>query len=92
MHMRAPRCRHRSRARASAHRILQQAEIYRRETVDRARGAAESFRQLAEKVRAAPDVSRRRLWLEKLEEALAEAKVVVYPSEPGKPFKLTDLE
>ena len=47
---------------------------------------------LLEKVAAAPEVSKRRIWLEALEEILTKPKKVVYPSRAGRNFKLTDVK
>jgi membrane protease subunit HflK len=79
-------------ARARADRVVQESEMYRSATVNRAQGAASRFRDLAAEVTESPRVSKRRLWLEALEEALAKAKKVVYTSRPGRVFRLTQVE
>ncbi|MEW6742669.1 MAG: FtsH protease activity modulator HflK [Planctomycetota bacterium] len=79
-------------ARARANRIVQEAEIYRSQVVSAARGAAERFRKLAAEVRSSPEISLRRIWLEVVETALARARLVVYPPEPGSEFVLTEIE
>jgi membrane protease subunit HflK len=79
-------------ARAEANRISEEAEIYASRVVESARGEAKSFTLLLERVAAAPEVSKRRIWLEELEKALARSRKVVYSSVPGRRFKLTDVE
>jgi len=79
-------------ARAEAHRMEAMAEIYQSEAVAAAKGDAESFSLLLAKVAAAPEISKRRIWLEALEKVLARPRKVVYPSEEGKRFKLTEVE
>jgi membrane protease subunit HflK len=79
-------------ARADARRLLEEAETYRDRVVNEAKGAAERFRLLADEVAAAPEVTKRRLFLEAVERALARAEVIVYPHVPGRRFKLTELK
>jgi len=78
------------RARAKARRIVEEAEIYRSEVVNRAKGAAARFHLLSTEVAAAPEVSMERLWREFVEEALSSADLVVYPA--GRPFRLTEVK
>ena len=80
------------RARAQAHRIRQEAEIYRSEVVNAAHGAAQRFVKLAEQVRTSPQVSKGRLWLETVEKTLSRARIIVYPRKPGSTFTLTHIE
>ncbi len=80
------------RARAQANRTLQDAEIYRSERVNTARGASERFLKLAAEVQAAPEISRRRLWLETLEAVLSKADVVVYPRPKDGAFRMMQIE
>ena len=79
-------------ARAEANRLLEEAEIYRTDTVSAARGDAESFTLLLAKVATAPEVTKRRILLEEMEKILARPKKVVYPRKAGKRFKLTEVE
>jgi membrane protease subunit HflK len=79
-------------ARAEANRLMATADIYRSETVAAAKGDAESFDLLREKVAVAPEVSKRRIWLEALEEVLSRPRKVVYPRRPGERFKVTEVE
>ena len=79
-------------ARAQANRTLQDAEIYRSETVNTAKGETQRFLDLAAEVRAAPEISRRRLWLETIESVLSEANVIVYPPPSDGLFTITQIE
>jgi membrane protease subunit HflK len=79
-------------ARAQANRTLQDTEIYRSETVKTARGETQRFLDLAVEVRAAPEISRRRLWLETIESVLSEANVIVYPPPSDGSFTITQIE
>ena len=80
------------RARAQANRIRQEAEIYRSEVVNEAHGAAQRFVSLADQVRASPQVSKERMWLEMVEKTLSRARMIVYPRKPGRNFTLTHIE
>ena len=54
-------------ARGDASRILQAAEAYRERTVVEAKGQADRFLKVYEEYRKAPDVTRRRIYLETME-------------------------
>ena len=54
-------------------------------------GRADRFDRLRAEVAAAPDVSRRRLLLEAIEDALGRADLVIYASTPGRSFRLTKI-
>ena len=58
-------------ARGEAARIAAEADAERVERIARANGDAERFNLLLKEYRAAPDVTRRRLWLETVEEVMA---------------------
>ena len=79
-------------ARAQANRTLQNAAIYRSQQINTAQGASERFLNLASEVRTAPEISRRRLWLETIESVLSKADVIVYPSPRDGPFHITQIE
>lgn len=64
-------------ARGEAARTRTVAEGYKTATVARATGDAERFNQQVEAYRGAPDVTRRRLWLETVEQVLADNRKVV---------------
>ena len=74
---------------AEANEILQQGRIYHPETVNRALGAATSFRQLLQEVRKSPALSERRIWLEAMGRILGRGRNVVFePDEDGTRFQL----
>jgi membrane protease subunit HflK len=61
--------------------LVRNAEIYRSDLLGRARGSAESFVKLAEEEARSPEVTRRRLWLERMERVLPQTNtIVVQPS------------
>src|SRR5689334_21783994 len=57
-------------ARGRAAKILQDAEAYREQTVAEAKGHASRFRQVYEQYKKAPDLTRRRIYLETMEGVL----------------------
>ena len=73
------------RARGEAEEALRSAEGYAIERVNRARGEAERFTRIYDEYRKAPDVTRRRMYLETVSEVLQKAgqKVVVDESTKG---------
>lgn len=77
------------RARARANELLEQARIYSSEAVAEARGNAESFKSLAEETSSAPELTRRRLWLDTMSRILARAdKRVVPPGDTSAPTRV----
>ncbi len=64
-------------ARGDAQRLRTTAEGYKAASVARATGDAERFTLLVDAYRGAPEVTRKRLWLETLEEVMAENRKVV---------------
>ncbi|WP_417657009.1 FtsH protease activity modulator HflK [Pseudidiomarina aestuarii] len=65
-------------ARGQVRRLLQEAQAYREQTVLRAQGEVARFNELLPQYKAAPEVTRQRLYLETLERIYAEnAKVFV---------------
>jgi modulator of FtsH protease HflK len=70
------------RARGEAQQLLNEAEGYRAERVNRARGDASRFTAVAVEYRQAPEITRRRLYLETLDEVLPKAAQVLVV-EPG---------
>ncbi len=70
--------------RAEAVRVVRNAEIYRSDLLGRAKGEAESFVRLAAEEARSPEVTRRRLWLERMEKDLPKASTkVVQPAARG---------
>jgi membrane protease subunit HflK len=69
------------RAQSEAAEMNEQAEAYRRSTIIEARGEATRFVALLAEYRAAPEVTRRRLYLETMEEILpGVSKMVIEPN------------
>lgn len=73
------------RARGEAEETLRAAEGYAIDRVNRARGEADRFTQIHEEYRKAPDVTRRRMYLETMSQVLQRAgqKVIVDESQKG---------
>lgn len=80
-------------ARGKALQVLETAEGYRAQRVNRAIGEATRFQAILEEYRNAPEVTRRRMYLEMLDEVLPELGQV-YVVEPGgvSPLPLINLE
>ncbi|WP_257386448.1 FtsH protease activity modulator HflK [Tahibacter caeni] len=64
-------------ARGEAARIKAQAEGYRAERIARAEGDADRFNQLVAQYKAAPEVTRRRLYLETMQQVLKDSVKVI---------------
>ena len=64
-------------ARGQAARVRTVAEGYKTASIARATGDAQRFTLLVEQYKAAPDVTRKRLWLETVQQVLAENRKVV---------------
>lgn len=78
------------RARGEVARILADAEAYQGETIARAEGDGARFAQLAEQYRAAPQVTRQRLYIETMEQVLARTPKVLIGD--GKQVALLPLD
>ncbi|MBF9044146.1 FtsH protease activity modulator HflK [Rhodobacterales bacterium HKCCE4037] len=70
-------------ARGEAAQILEEAEGYRARVVNEALGEASRFLAVLEEYEVAPEVTRRRLYLETLERVLGETDLVVIDGESG---------
>lgn len=70
-------------AKGRAAQILQGAEAYKAQVVAGAEGDARRFELLAAEYKAAPDVTRRRLYLETMQEVLKKVPKVLIDSKPG---------
>ena len=64
-------------ARGQAARVRTESEGYKTATIARATGDAERFTLLVQQYRGAPDVTRKRLWLETVEKVLADNRKIV---------------
>lgn len=80
-------------ARGKAQQVLESAEGYRAQRVNRAIGESSRFQAIVEEYRNAPDVTRRRMYLEMLDEVLP-ALGKIYVIEPGGqgPIPLLNLD
>jgi len=68
-------------ARGTAKKMILEAEAYAKEVEDRAIGEADRFNSLYQAYKVAPEVTRKRLYLETMEEVLAGAdKVIIDPA------------
>ena len=64
-------------------RILEEAEGYRRSIIAQAEGDTQRFKQLALEYEQAPEITRRRLYLETLESVLARSNKIIIDQESG---------
>jgi membrane protease subunit HflK len=71
-------------ARGEAKKMVLEAEAYAKEVEDRAIGEADRFNSLYQAYRRAPEVTRKRLYLETMEEVLANADKVIVDSSVAK--------
>jgi modulator of FtsH protease HflK len=65
------------RARGEAEKILQEADAYKQKVVAAAKGEAERFNTVYEQYRAAKDVTRKRMYIETMEEILANVDKII---------------
>ena len=70
-------------ARGEAAQILEQAEAYRAQVVNEAEGEASRFLAVLNEYRDAPEVTRRRLYLETMERVLGDVDLVILDQEGG---------
>lgn len=70
-------------ARGEAAQLLEEAEGYRARVVNEALGEASRFLAVLQEYEVAPEVTRRRLYLETLERVLAETDLVIIDSDAG---------
>ena len=70
-------------ARGQAAQILEQAEGYRAQVVNEAEGEASRFLSVLAEYEQAPDVTRRRLYLETMERVLGSVDLVILDQEDG---------
>lgn len=71
------------RARGEAARIIEDANAYRARVVARAKGDAGRFSQLLEEYRHAPEVTRKRLYLDAIEQVLSASSKVLLDADQG---------
>jgi modulator of FtsH protease HflK len=70
-------------ARGEAQRILQEGQAYKERVIAEARGEADRFLKVYEEYRKAPDLTRRRMYLETMEKVLASTDKVIIDSKAG---------
>ncbi len=70
-------------ARGEAAQLLEEAEAYRAQVVNEAEGEASRFLAVLEEYRLAPDVTRKRLYLETLERVLGDVDKIILDNESG---------
>jgi len=70
-------------ARGEAAQVLEQAEAYRAQVVNEAEGQASRFLAVLDEYRGAPDVTRRRLYLETMERVLGDVDLVILDAQGG---------
>ena len=70
-------------ARGRAARILQEAEAYKATTIAKATGEADRFDQILKEYQKAPEVTRKRLYLETMENVLSKTSKVMVDSSSG---------
>jgi len=72
------------RARGEAKRLLEQAQAYKEERIRSARGESERFLSILREYRLAPEVTRERMYIEAVEQAMADVeKVLITPADSG---------
>ena len=71
------------RARGQAARILQEADAYKETIVAKAAGEASRFEQILTEYKAAPEVTRKRLYLESMESVLSSTNKVIIDQQGG---------
>jgi membrane protease subunit HflK len=70
-------------ARGEAAQLLEEAEAYRAQVVNEAQGEASRFLAVLTEYELAPEVTRRRLYLETLERVLGDVDLVILEGEGG---------
>lgn len=70
-------------ARGDAARLLQQAEAYRDSVIAEAQGQADRFNAIYDEYRQAPEVTRRRMYLETMEQVLGRSDLIILDEQGG---------
>jgi len=78
------------RARAMADRMIQEGEIYRAETVNRAHGETAQYLDLLEEANRAREITELRLYLEAMERILPRARKIVVEQKEGNKLRLLE--
>jgi modulator of FtsH protease HflK len=77
-------------ANGDAKRLAAEADAYKSERIARAQGDAERFNLILKEYKAAPDVTRRRLWLETMEDILHASNKVIDGSDGRSVINITN--
>ncbi len=81
------------RAKGEAKQVIEAAEGYRAERVNKAKGEAAAFKSLVDEYRNAPEVTRRRLYLEMLDEVMPNVgRILVVEPGQSAPIPLLNLD
>lgn len=78
-------------ARGRAERILQEAEAYKSKVVAEAEGEAERFNRILAEYKKAPEITRKRLYIETMEDVLADSSKVMIDQNAGNGNTITYL-
>ncbi len=78
-------------ARAKAHQLLQEAEAYKAETIAAAEAEVAVFNAVYEKYKAAPEITRRRLMIETMENILKNSGKIIVADNSSDVLKVLDL-
>jgi len=70
-------------AKGQAERMIQEARAYREQRIKEAQGEAKQFLEVYEAYKGNPDVTKRRLYIERLQEVLSGSNKVIIDSEKG---------
>ena len=70
-------------ARGEAQRMIEEANAYKAEVVERSKGQANRFDRLYEEYKVAPEVTRRRLYIEAMEQVYGNSSKVMVDVEGG---------
>ena len=78
------------RARAMANRMIQEAESYRAETVNRAQGSTASFTRLLDEANHARTITEKRLYLEAMERILPKPRKIIMDGDKDNQIRLIE--
>ncbi|QGG81167.1 FtsH protease activity modulator HflK [Litorivicinus lipolyticus] len=79
-------------ARGRAQRVLEEANAYKEQVIARARGEADRFRAVLAQYEAAPEVTRQRLYIEAVEEVMANSSKVLVDVDGGNNMMMLPLD
>lgn len=79
-------------ARGRAQRVLEEANAYKEQVIARARGEADRFRAVLTQYELAPEVTRQRLYIEAVEEVMANSSKVLVDIDSGNNMMMLPLD